>query len=208
MVINAFDSDDYETSIEDFPGYVGHTWDGELFPGPALEALENFDWYRYEGLVSASGQPRRLVLTISEGPRVLLVKPEDGIHDLLEQHPSIQVWCDEPAAGLGFFFTILDRANGEQLTLEIAALKSILEHDHLALKRSIAEPPIPRGPSTRAGAVWIIGDRFVAEPFATQLGELPAFDLSNYEVTGRYSQMQFDRMMDAYHRRFHCWPDE
>jgi hypothetical protein len=35
--------DDY-TPIEQYPGFIGYTWDGEFHLGPELEVLEGFDW--------------------------------------------------------------------------------------------------------------------------------------------------------------------
>ena len=32
--MKTYESDDYETAIEEVPGVVGYTWDGEFFPPP------------------------------------------------------------------------------------------------------------------------------------------------------------------------------
>jgi hypothetical protein len=97
----------------------------------------------------ASGQPRRFALALEAGTRLVSVHPDHEIHDLLDQCPSIEVWCDEPAARLGFFFTISDGANVEQVTRDIAALRTALDRDFLTLKQTLPEPPIPHG-QTRA----------------------------------------------------------
>lgn len=39
-----WDNDDYETAIEEYPGYLGSTWDGELAPGPHLAGIGAAGW--------------------------------------------------------------------------------------------------------------------------------------------------------------------
>jgi hypothetical protein len=58
VTMKILESDDYETPVEEFPGYVGHTWDGEFFPGPELEALSSFDWDAYRELIDETNRPR------------------------------------------------------------------------------------------------------------------------------------------------------
>jgi hypothetical protein len=57
--------------------------------------------------------------------------------------------------------------------------------------------------------VWIIDERFVSEPFlgGMQLGELPEFDLSGYEITARITQEQFDQLMEEYFEQEGYYPD-
>ena len=38
LTVSSIPVDD-DTPIEAYPGYIGHTWDGEFFPGPELAFL-------------------------------------------------------------------------------------------------------------------------------------------------------------------------
>ena len=100
-------SDDYETPVEEFPGYVGHTWDGEFFPGPELEALSSFDWDAYRELIDETNRPRQLGMALAGGTLEVSINAYDGIASLLDQCPSVEVWLDAgppdagPASGSG-----------------------------------------------------------------------------------------------------------
>jgi hypothetical protein len=59
------DNDDYETPIEEWPGYLGHTWDQELFSGPELRELAQFDWDTYREL--APTDVREIALDLASG---------------------------------------------------------------------------------------------------------------------------------------------
>ena len=41
--MDVLDSEDFETAIEEYPGYVGHTWEVKFFTGPELVLLREFN---------------------------------------------------------------------------------------------------------------------------------------------------------------------
>jgi hypothetical protein len=137
--MKTFVSDDDETPIEELPGYVGHTWDGEFCPGPELELLGSFDWDAYRELIDETNRPRRLALVLAGGTLGMSVDAYDGIASLLDQCPSVDAWLDEgppdpgPASGSGCIFTIADGATFEQLEHEMGILRAALDTDLLKL---------------------------------------------------------------------------
>jgi hypothetical protein len=126
---------DEDTSIEEYPGYCGMTWDGELYLGPELKILEDFDWSSYWDLVSEHGEPRRISLLGLPYAVKCEFEAYSDLAVLLDQIPSIQVKYDNgpkdagPASGEGYVFFIADGVSMERLTAEVSALKAALDKD-------------------------------------------------------------------------------
>jgi hypothetical protein len=135
---------DDEKPIEEYPGYIGMTWDGEFYPGPELEMFEGFDWSTYWDLIDQHGERRRV--SLPDLPYVVecLIEAYSDLAFLFDQMPSIQVKYDKgppdagPASGEGFVFFIADGISIERLNAELLALKKSLDLDlqHLSADAS------------------------------------------------------------------------
>jgi hypothetical protein len=69
-----FPFSDRERPIEEYAGYIGHTWDGQFYPGPGLGDLNSFGWQSYFEL-------------IDEGDRKLRVGLASGLTDQPTERP-------------------------------------------------------------------------------------------------------------------------
>ena len=58
--MEVWDNDDYETPIENYPGYIGCYFDGSFQPQGELEPLEGFDFGHYAELLEDFCQERRI----------------------------------------------------------------------------------------------------------------------------------------------------
>ena len=127
------DNDDYETPIEEWPGYLGHTWDQELFAGPELRELAQFDWDAYREL--APTDVREIALDLASGRKVIKFDVYSDIAELLDALPSIDVTHDSgpddagPASGSGYIFCLANGSGLKALGSDISALVAALKSD-------------------------------------------------------------------------------
>jgi len=137
--LELFETDDYETPIEEYPGFLGYTWDGQFFPGPELKTMEEFDWQGYWELFDDDETPREINILGLSQPAICTISAYSDLAYLFDQMKSIKVMRDEgpvdcgPASGSGYVFFIADDFNVEQLRREITALREALEADKASL---------------------------------------------------------------------------
>ena len=130
-----WDNDDYETAIEEYPGYLGLTWDGEFSLGPEMSSLSNFDWGTYWELVEESDGPRQLHVDLRPGSIEIKFEAYDDLAVILDFLPSLTVYRDNgppdagPASGTGYIFFLADNANLDDLVESVTALAKALEND-------------------------------------------------------------------------------
>ncbi|MBP0465881.1 hypothetical protein J5Y09_18285 [Roseomonas sp. PWR1] len=126
------------TPIEETPGYLGHSWDGQLIAGPLLEPLRAFPPYEYQDLIPEHIRPLRILLP--SGAVDLAYEPDSDLAMLLEQLPSIEVMADHgpadqgPAGGSGYVFTMANGASEASVAAEVAALIAAVSADLARLK--------------------------------------------------------------------------
>ncbi len=136
--MRADDSEDYETAIEEWPGYLGHSWDGELFLGPELQRLSQFDWSAYEEL--EPGDERELLVHLGDGSKMLKLDAFLNVALLLDGLPSVEVTKDNgppnagPGSGGGYIFCLAENASLERLRADVGALIAALEADAKAFR--------------------------------------------------------------------------
>ncbi len=137
-----FDSDDRETAIEEYPGFLGYTWDGDFFLGPELKILEEFDWQGYWELYEEDETPREINIPGLSRSAVCTISAYSDLANLLDQLKSIKVMRDPgpidggPASGSGYIFFVADDCNVEQVRLEIVALREALDADKESLSNA------------------------------------------------------------------------
>ncbi|MHC2582668.1 hypothetical protein ACVI1J_005157 [Bradyrhizobium diazoefficiens] len=129
-----FEPIDDETPIEEYPGYIGHAWDWDFYPGPELEVLASFELQEYLERFR-SGEKREL--TLRELPEVFTCEALEfsSWSQLLDQLPSVTAGYDEgpsdagPASGTGHVFFISEGVTTERLINEVTALRRALDDD-------------------------------------------------------------------------------
>ena len=52
--------------LRNTPGYLGHSWDYDFYPGPHLKRLDEFDWHGYFNLLKEQDHERRLLLNTQQ----------------------------------------------------------------------------------------------------------------------------------------------
>lgn len=130
-----FNNDDYETPIEEYPGYIGYSWDRNFVPGPELTALKDFDWRTYSQRIDEAGGSRTIKVPLENEVLALTFDAYDDIANLLDQLPAVEVYKDDgppnqgPAGGSGFVFVLKDDATLKELSEQIAALRQSLDVD-------------------------------------------------------------------------------
>jgi hypothetical protein len=133
-------NDDYETPIEEYPGYLGLIWDGTFLAGEELRPLKGLDLLRYSELVDEHGGMRHLKLTLATGSTTITFKAYDEIAHILDQLPTVTVYQDYdppgagPASGTGYYFFIGDDVSDFDLKASITALVAALKSDLDALE--------------------------------------------------------------------------
>jgi hypothetical protein len=135
-----WDNDDYETPIEDYPGYRGLTYDGTFLAETALQPLTTIDLTKYSELVDEHGGERRLNVALPSGEVSILFRAYDSIAEILDQLRTVKVYLDNgppdagPASGDSCFFFIADGVTETELEASIAALTAILKSDLASLE--------------------------------------------------------------------------
>lgn len=131
---------DYETPVEETPGYLGHLWDEFIVFDEGLKPLEGFDFRRYGGLADeVNALNRKLEIDFGDGPKVISFDAY-SIHEIVGSIPFVDAIYDcppdqGPASGAGHIFVL----NGEQplddITGAARVLRSALDTDFSALER-------------------------------------------------------------------------
>jgi hypothetical protein len=136
-----WESDDYDTQLEDTPGYLGMSWDGEFFPGPELKPLAGFDWSTYCELAQYADAARSLTVELRSGPVTVEFGSSDNVAYLLDVLPSLCVYrdlgpSDGFAAGSGYIFLLGEGATLKDLEADLGALIAALEEDLAELQQA------------------------------------------------------------------------
>ena len=133
-MIRDFEPIDDETPIEEYPGYIGHTWDHDFCPGPDLEVLASFDLQEYFELFRPE-ETRQLILR--KPPEAITCEVYDYCSwpHMLSQLPSVTACLDEgppnagPASGTGYVFFLSEGTTRERLVKEVTSLRQALDGD-------------------------------------------------------------------------------
>lgn len=105
-----FEPIDEETGIEDYPGYVGMTWDGELSMSNDFENFKNFNWNFYAELVDELGESRCIDYVFKNIENSLIYEAYQDAGLLVDRFISVEVHKDDGssyggmASGSGLIF--------------------------------------------------------------------------------------------------------
>ena len=134
--MKTFNQIDEETGIEEYPGYIGMTWDGELSMQSGYKEFQNFDWSSYFELVQEINEPRLLKYKFRNLVNQVVFEAYQDIGYLVDELKTIEVHYDDGAqysgmcSGSGYIFFVKDEFSfmdaAEELGCLIAALKTDL----------------------------------------------------------------------------------
>ena len=135
-----FECEDHDRPIESYPGYLGHWFDGSLVCASELARLERTDIDEYLRLVDEVGETRCLKLALPAGPLAIDVDGDEGIHGILEQLKTIDVYMDNgpgdwgPASGGILLFFLAEGVSEEEMMASIDVLADAVDADMASLK--------------------------------------------------------------------------
>jgi hypothetical protein len=141
LLVELWDNDDRETPMEDYPGYLGYSYDGDFHAETELAPLSDFDFRKYSELVDECGGERRLNVVLPSGPITILFNAYDDIANILDQLPTVNVRLDNspddsPASGSLCVFFIADGVSETELTVSVSALAETLKSDLTSLEKT------------------------------------------------------------------------
>jgi hypothetical protein len=134
LPMRPFEPLDDDTAIEEYPGYLGHIWDYDFFPGPELQILSGFLWVEYQELLEDLSRE----IEVSVDDTKVAVKLHcfgAGLAAALDQLPPFDVTHDDgssynhPCGGSGY---VIFLADGHELSSTVtwaAALRVALDKD-------------------------------------------------------------------------------
>ena len=146
-MITPLPADDYETPIEEFPGYLGMEWDREFRPGPELVGLDTELWKTYIGMLVEENFSRTLTLHLPTGIIKVSVNPHEWLAHVLDQLPAFNVYVDRdppdagPAAGIGYIFTLAGESSIDDVRVMIRALSEAIRRDLREIKPGLDDIP-------------------------------------------------------------------
>jgi hypothetical protein len=133
------DDYDYETPVEETPGYLGHLFDEFIVFDEGLKPLAGFDFRRYAGLADElDALNRQLAIDFGDGPRVVSFDAY-SIHEIVASIPFVDAIYDcppdqGPAAGAGHIFLLNGEWPIDAVTDAAIALRAALDADFSALQ--------------------------------------------------------------------------
>ena len=136
---------DYETPVEEIPGYVGLIFDGVLELSDGLLPLKGFDFVLYSIMADELNELTRH-LEIDFGSGATLVKFETcAVNEIVGSIPSVDAIYDfppnqGPGAGSGYMFLLADGFTIEETRKAAAILRTAIDADFAALEAQYTAP--------------------------------------------------------------------
>ena len=130
-----FEPIDRDTGIENYPGYIGMTWDGDLYMSDKFKLFEKFNWDTYNELLYEPGDSRQITYSVSGQKFTVDYNQEEDIAYLIDQLSTVEAYYDSgppdggPASGVGFIFFVVSNSTLEKALIEVSALTGALEND-------------------------------------------------------------------------------
>ena len=130
-----FEPIDRDTGIENYPGYIGMTWDGDLYMSDKFKLFEKFNWDTYNELLYELGDSRQITYSVSGQKFTVDYNQEEDIAYLIDQLSTVEAYYDSgppdggPASGEGFIFFVVSNSTLEKALIEVSALTGALEYD-------------------------------------------------------------------------------
>ena len=132
--MNDEDDDDYETPVEETPGYVGHIFDDFIGFDEGLQPLEGFNFSLYGMMADELDCPdRQLEVDFGDGSTSISFEAF-SLNEIVGSIPSVDAIYDcppnqGPAGGSGYIFVLRDGCTVEESIVAAKSLRSALDSD-------------------------------------------------------------------------------
>jgi hypothetical protein len=145
-MMRPFPSDDYETPIEEYPGFLAVEWDESPLSTDTKELLDFWreTWSVYAETLVDEGLERDLVVHLPIGPIPIHVPADNKLALVLDQLPAFDVYLDRgppdaaPASGSGYVIFLADKASMGEVKSTIAAVSEAIHTDYKELLAQVA----------------------------------------------------------------------
>ena len=123
-----FEPIDEDTGIEEYPGYVCMTWDGELSMSNEFKDFETFDWNTYSELIEELDDSREISYEFQNHKHQVSFEAYQDIGFLVDKLITVESHEDNGASyggmasGRGYIFFL---RNGYNLNDAIEEFKSV-----------------------------------------------------------------------------------
>jgi hypothetical protein len=137
-----WEHDDYETPIENYPGYLGLCLEGTFMPDVDLKELEGFDFRHYARLLEDFGQDRTIHVAFGATTHTIVFEwwSYPSVTEILDKLPTVKVLSDNgppnagPGCGGAVVFFQAEGTSNEDLAESISALRRALDADLASLE--------------------------------------------------------------------------
>jgi hypothetical protein len=126
---------DKETSIEDYPGYVGMTWDTELYMSKEFNEFEKFNWKKYSELVDGLNGARFISYQFRDQKNEIKYEAFQDVGEIIDELITVESHWDDGgsyggmASGSGYIFFLRSGYSLQDAVEELNALTISLKLD-------------------------------------------------------------------------------
>ena len=130
-----FEPIDEDTGIEEYPGYVGMTWDGELSMLSDFENFKKFNWDTYSEFIEELGESRDISYQFRNQKKLVRFEAYQDIGFLVDEFLSVEAHSDDGssyggmASGRGYIFFLRAGFNLVDAIEEFNAVAIALNED-------------------------------------------------------------------------------
>ena len=142
-MIKPFVPIDEETGIEEYPGYLGMTWDGEISMTKPLASFQGFDWDGYSNLLDDAGRCGEIRFEYRGKICEIEYDQYTDVAYVVDELSTVEVQrddgasCGGMASGSGYFFFLKGDYSLADANEEFDCLVSALEYDLRRITKSI-----------------------------------------------------------------------
>ena len=134
-----FEPIDEDTGIDDYPGYIGMTWDGELSMSKEFKDFEKFDWNTYSELIEELCESRTISYQFRNHKNLVRFEAYQDIGFLVDELITVETHSDDGssyggmASGRGYIFFLRNGYNLDDAIEEFKTITIALNEDFGAL---------------------------------------------------------------------------
>jgi hypothetical protein len=133
--VKPFEPIDEETGIDDYPGHLGMTWDGEISMTKPLARFQRFGWDGYSNLLEEAGRSAEIKYRFRQKICEVEYEPFADVAYVVDEMTTVEVQRDDGASyggmasGSGYIFFLKDGYSLPDAYEEFDCLVSALEDD-------------------------------------------------------------------------------
>ena len=130
-----FEPIDDDTGIEEYPGYVGMTWDGEISMLKKFENFKKFNWDTYSELIEESNESRIISYEFQTHKNQFIFEAYQDVGFLVDELITVESHRDDGASyggmasGSGYIFFLRNGYTLDDAVEEFNAVTMALIED-------------------------------------------------------------------------------